>query len=66
MHFRDVLEHLHLIGMHFVMNKQLITSKQFHASSSQYVQLVYFLDPLLHACLKLYLSLIVCHCDMIL
>ena len=44
-HFRDALEHLHLIDMHFVLHKQLndcmhaigIASKHFQTLSSQYV-----------------------------
>ena len=43
-HFRDALEHLKLIGMHFVLHKQLtgcmhtttvIASKHFQTTSSQ-------------------------------
>ena len=42
-HFRDALEHLHLIDMHFVLHKQLIgcmhttgiASKHFETTSSQ-------------------------------
>ena len=44
-HFREALEHLHLIDMHFVLHKQLIgcihstgiASKHFQTTSSQYV-----------------------------
>ena len=44
-HFRDALEHLHLIDMHFVLHTQLfgcmhttgIASKYFHTTSSQSV-----------------------------
>ena len=44
-HFRDTLEQLHLIDMHFVLHKQLIdcmyiiwiTSKHFQTTSSQSV-----------------------------
>ena len=44
-HFRDALEHLHLIDMHFVLHKQLIgcmhttgiASKHFQTTSSQSV-----------------------------
>ena len=44
-HFRDALEHLHLIDMQFVWHKQLIggmhtpaiASKQFQTTSSQHV-----------------------------
>ena len=44
-HFRDALDQLHLIDMHFVLQKQLtgcihtavITSNHFQTASSQYV-----------------------------
>ena len=44
-HFRDALEHLHLIDMHFVLHEQLIgcmhttviTNKHFQTSSGQSV-----------------------------
>ena len=67
-HFRDALEHLHLIDMHFIWHKQLtgcmhtsvIASKHFKTTSSQSVPscnksivlIVYFLDPLLHGLLE--------------
>ena len=43
-HFRDALEHLYIIDMHFVLHKQLIgcmhgtkiASKHFETTSSQY------------------------------
>ena len=77
-HFRDALENLHLIDIHFVLHKQLtgymhtavIASKHFQTTSSQsvpschksIVSVTLFSRSMVS--LKPYLSLIVCPCDM--
>ena len=80
-HFRDTLEHLHLIDMHFVLHKQLIgcmhttgiANKHFQTTSSQSVLSchksivsvsLFSRSNYQMVCLKPYLSLIVCPCDM--
>ena len=71
-HFRDALEHLYLIDMHFILHKQLtgcmhtpvIASKHFQTISSQYVPSCHMsivsVSLFSRSILKPYLSLIVC------
>ena len=79
MHYRDALDHLHLIDMHFVLHKQLIScmritaidSKHFQTTSSQSVPSCHksivsvgLFSRSIITLLKPYLSLIVCPCNM--